>query len=105
MRKNLISLVRRSQRLSATRPNRPPNVFLPFILPVGRSQLKLKLTEINQNPFRQGLLADLDQDDANGDSSFSGDVAEDMSWGFDQSFMENDGEGAGLEDGEDYDDI
>lgn len=71
----------------------------------GRNQLKLKLTEINQNPFRQGLLSDVDQDDATSDSSFSGDVGEDMSWGFDQSFMGNDGKGTGLEDDEDYDDI
>ena len=50
-------------------------------------------------------MSDVDQDDATGDISFNGDVGEDMSWGFDQSFMGNDGKGTGLEDDEDYDDI
>lgn len=79
--------------------------FFRSLVSVGRNQFKLKLTEINQNPFRQGLLSDADQDDATSTSGSSGDVAEDMSWGFDQSFMGNDGKGTGVEDDEDYDDI
>ena len=81
--------------------------------PAGRQQLKLRLTEINQNPFRQGLLSDAEQDvETPGGNPFdvssrSGvdDVAEDMSWGFDQSFMGGDEEGRGAEDDDDYDDI
>lgn len=66
-----------------------------------RAKLKLKLAEINQNPFRHELL------DAQGDSDSGGgaDVSEDMSWGFDQTFFGDEGEGGGGEDSEDYDDI
>lgn len=75
-------------------------------------QLKLKLTEINQNPFRQGLLNSMTDGDGTvggGASAISsdGDISEDMSWGFDQSFFEKEGEGEGEGEGEDddYDEI
>eukprot|EP00903_Cladosiphon_okamuranus_P018237 g16776.t1 len=66
------------------------------------AKLKLKLAEINQNPFRQGLLDSTTAADGSGGSS---DISEDMSWGFDQTFFGEEGAGGGDDDPDDYDDI
>ncbi len=70
-------------------------------------QLKLKLEEINQNPFRQGLLDSIDTADdgggGGGGGGGSGDISEDMSWGFDQTFFGEEGDGD--DEPDDYDDI
>lgn len=58
--------------------------------------------DINQNPFRQGLLDSAISGDDNGDS---GDISEDMSWGFDQTFFGEEGDGEGGDEPDDYDDI
>lgn len=65
-------------------------------------QLKLKLQDINQNPFRQSLLDTAAAADGSGGS---GDISEDMSWGFDQTFFGEEGDGDGDDDPDDYDDI
>eukprot|EP00752_Nemacystus_decipiens_P012346 g10945.t1 len=65
------------------------------------AKLKLKLADIKQNPFRQSLL-----DSAVSADGGSGDISEDMSWGFDQTFFgEEGGDGDGDEEPDDYDDI
>ena len=66
-----------------------------------QEKLKIKLTEINQNPFRQSLL-DV-RADGNSDGGGSDDISEDMSWGFDQSFFGKDSDHS--DEDEDYDEI
>lgn len=63
------------------------------------AKLKLQLDEINQNPFRQGLLED--QGECEGKQQ---DISEDMSWGYDQTFFQKEG-GDNSDEDEDYDDI
>lgn len=91
-------------------PLAPPIPFTPLSAVPTRShlfvhlfdeQLKLQLDEINQNPFRQGLLKGREESEA-GSGRNSEDIAEDMNWGFDQSFFQKEGDG---DDDEDYDDI
>lgn len=69
------------------------------------AKLKLKLEEINQNPFRHSLL-DVSAEDGGGGGSNSdgGDTSEDMSWGFDQTFFGEEGDNND-DDPDDYDDI
>ncbi|CAM9400686.1 unnamed protein product [Pylaiella littoralis] len=66
------------------------------------AKLKLKLADINQNPFRHSLLDSVTSGD---ESSSSGDISEDMSWGFDQTFFGEEGDGDGGGEPDDYDDI
>lgn len=76
-------------------------------------KLKIKLGEINQNPFRYTLLDAPSQDGGTGAAAAAAagvgeeeDIAEDMSWGFDQTFFGDEGgDGSGGEEDEDYDDI
>ncbi|CBN78468.1 hypothetical protein Esi_0121_0071 [Ectocarpus siliculosus] len=70
------------------------------------AKLKLKLEEINQNPFRHSLL-DVSAEDGGGgggSNSDGGDTSEDMSWGFDQTFFGEEGDNID-DDPDDYDDI
>lgn len=72
----------------------------------------MRLEEIKQNPFRETLLDNMPDSGLAGDHSdqrrqspsSSGDVSEDMSWGFDQTFFQKDG-AADSDGDEDYDDI
>ena len=56
--------------------------------------------EIKQNPFRQSLL-DVKADNDSGGGS--GDISEDMSWGFDQTFFGKDSDD--WDEDNDYDEI
>ncbi|CAN0257729.1 unnamed protein product [Ectocarpus fasciculatus] len=69
------------------------------------AKLKLKLEEINQNPFRHSLLDSVGsgEDGGGGSNSDGGDTSEDMSWGFDQTFFGEEGDND--DDPDDYDDI
>ncbi|CAM9317914.1 unnamed protein product [Scytosiphon promiscuus] len=67
--------------------------------------LKLKLVDINQNPFRHELLDSAVSGDSDGDSGGSGDISEDMSWGFDQTFFGEEGDGDDGDEPDDYNDI
>lgn len=81
------------------------SLFSCFFSALFARQLKLKLEEINQNPFRQGLLDSTEvADDGGGGGGASGDVSEDMSWGFDQTFFGEEGRD-GDDEPDDYDDI
>lgn len=65
--------------------------------------MKLKLVDINQNPFRHELLdSGISGDSSDGDGGGTGDISEDMSWGFDQTFFGEEGDG---DEPDDYDDI
>ncbi|CAN0030467.1 unnamed protein product [Laminaria digitata] len=66
------------------------------------AKLKIQLTEIKQNPFRQSLL-DVKRGDNSGGGS--GDISEDMSWGFDQTFFGKDKDDSDEDEDEDYDEI
>ncbi|CAN0255180.1 unnamed protein product, partial [Hapterophycus canaliculatus] len=66
-------------------------------------QLKLKLVDINQNPFRHELLDSALSGDGGGGGG--GDISEDMSWGFDQTFFGEEGDGNSGDEPDDYDDI
>ncbi|CAM9637507.1 unnamed protein product [Ectocarpus sp. 8 AP-2014] len=73
------------------------------------AKLKLKLEEINQNPFRHSLLDVSAEEDGGGgggggSNSDGGDTSEDMSWGFDQTFFGEEGDNID-DDPDDYDDI
>lgn len=72
------------------------------------AKLKLKLEEINQNPFRYSLLDSAvpveDGGGSGGGNSDGGDTSEDMSWGFDQTFFGEEGDNND-DDPDDYDDI
>lgn len=81
---------------SGTRPSRDTHPYDTC------DQLKLKLADINQNPFRHSLLDSVTSGD---ESSSSGDISEDMSWGFDQTFFGEEGDGDGGGEPDDYDDI
>ncbi|CAN0022307.1 unnamed protein product [Ectocarpus sp. 12 AP-2014] len=72
------------------------------------AKLKLKLEDINQNPFRHSLLDVSAEEDGGGggggSNSDGGDTSEDMSWGFDQTFFGEEGDNID-DDPDDYDDI